>query len=76
MSLQTAELISIARDMPLEARAEIVDSLLESMQPIDARIDALWKSEVERRIARYEAGESKLIPGEEVFARIQKRFAK
>ena len=62
--------------MPLEARAEIVDSLLESMQPIDARIDALWKSEVERRITRYEAGESKLISGEEVFAKIQKRFAK
>lgn len=66
----------MARDMPLEARAEIVDSLLESMQPIDVRIDALWKSEVERRIARHEAGESKLVPGEEVFAKIQKRFAK
>ena len=62
--------------MPLEDRAEIVDSLLESMQPVDPQIDELWKSEVERRIAEYEAGGVELIPGEAVFAKIRARFSK
>ena len=66
----------MAKSMPLEARAEIVDSLLESMQPTDKRIDELWKAEVERRIAAYEAGSIELIPGEAVFAKIHDRFGK
>ncbi len=76
MTTQTAELISIAKGLPLEARAEIVDSLLESMQPADKRIDDLWKIEVERRISSYEQGDVKLIPGEAVFAKIRDRFEK
>ena len=76
MSIQTAEIISMAKAMPLEDRAEIVDSLLESMQPTDARIDELWKQEVERRIAKYEAGGVELVPGEVVFERIKRRFSK
>ena len=66
----------MAKAMPLEDRAEIVDSLLESMQPTDARIDELWKQEVERRIAKYEAGGVELVPGEVVFERIKRRFSK
>ena len=62
--------------MPLEDRAEIVDSLLESMQPTDSRIDELWKAEVERRIANYETGSIELVPGEAVFAKIRNRFSK
>ena len=76
MSIQTSEIISIAKTMPVEDRAEIVDSLLESMQPTDARIDELWKSEIEGRIASYETGAVELIPGSEVFEKIQKRFSK
>ena len=76
MTTQTAELISIAKGLPLEARAEIVDSLLESMEPADKRIDDLWKAEVERRIASYERGEVQLVPGEAVFAKIRDRFEK
>lgn len=76
MSNQTSELISIAKQLPLEARAEIVDSLIESMQPTDKRIDELWKAEIERRIASYESGEVRLVPGEDVFAKIHDRFAK
>jgi putative addiction module component (TIGR02574 family) len=76
MSTQTSELISQAKNMPLEARAEIVDSLLESMQPTDASIDELWKLEVERRIDEYENGNVELIPGEAVFGKINERFSK
>ena len=74
MSIQTAEIISIAKAMPLEDRAEIVDSLLESMQPTDARIDQLWKLEVVRRIDRYEAGGVELVPGDLVFDKIHERI--
>lgn len=66
----------MAKNMPVEARAEIVDSLLESMQPTDSRIDELWKAEVERRIDEYENGNVDLIPGEAVFAKINKRLSK
>jgi putative addiction module component (TIGR02574 family) len=74
MNNETSELISIAKQLPLAARAEIIDSLIESMQPTDSRIDELWKAEIERRIESYESGGVKLVPGEDVFAKIRNRF--
>ena len=76
MNTQTAELISIAKSLPLDERAEIVDSLLESMHPTDDEIDNLWKAEVERRLDSYDQGVGEMIPGDAVFQKINQRFAK
>jgi hypothetical protein len=46
------------------------------VQGIDKEIDRLWAEEAERRVSQIEAGEVKLIPGEEVFSRIQAKNRK
>lgn len=39
-----------------------------------AEIEQAWLIEIERRSAEIDRGEAKLIPGDEVFARIRARF--
>jgi len=39
-------------------------------------IDQAWSEEVERRSQELDSGTEKLIPGEEVFEKIKKRFSK
>jgi putative addiction module component (TIGR02574 family) len=35
-------------------------------------VDAAWDAEIKRRIAEVESGTAKLIPAEEVFARLRR----
>jgi hypothetical protein len=42
----------------------------ESFKRSPASTDAAWDEEIERRIARFDAGESRVIPAAEVFARL------
>lgn len=54
---------------PVDARLSLVEKLLTSLNlPID--------KEAERRVSQIEAGEVKLVPGEEVFSRIQAKNRK
>ena len=58
-----------ARNLTLEERAQLAQELLESVErDSDPDVQQAWESEVASRIARYERGEAKLIPAEEVFA--------
>jgi len=66
MSLETAEVISAARALPLEARAEIVDNLVDSLYSEDGASNDPWKEIVERRVMAYRNGETKLVPIEAV----------
>lgn len=62
----TAERLSMAKD------------LLDSDEP-DAdqdEIDAAWEDEINERVRRYEAGETKSIDGAEVFAEFRRRYPK
>lgn len=58
-----------AKSLPLEDRASLAETLLESLQetPI-LEIEAAWDQEIESRIAAYDRGELKTISAEEVFA--------
>ena len=71
--LKTDELLNEAMSLPVELRAQLADELLKSLNPAQAEIDALWAVEAEKRVAEIEAGKAKLIPGEEVFAKLRKR---
>ena len=44
--------------------------------PAQNAIDQAWAEEVERRCIDVDSGKAKLIPGEEVFEKIKKRFSK
>ncbi len=74
MTTTTVEIVSAAETLPIEMRLEIVDRLLEGIGPTPKEIDDAWRVEIERRVEAVESGEAKLIPGEEVFAKIEKRF--
>lgn len=56
-------------------RAELALSLIESLDgPADPDVEEAWRVEIERRMAEIDRGEVKLIPGDEVFARLRRRL--
>ena len=44
--------------------------------PIDEEIDRLWAEEAERRVSQIDEGKVKLVPGDEVFAKIRAKHGK
>jgi putative addiction module component (TIGR02574 family) len=69
MSALLEELSKRAKELAIEERAQLAQELLESVeQEADTEVEAAWESEIASRIAKYERGEAKLIPAEEVFA--------
>ncbi|HRP27431.1 MAG TPA: addiction module protein [Burkholderiaceae bacterium] len=69
MSTLLDELSKKAQTLAVEERAQLAQELLESVErDADPDVQAAWESEIASRIAKYERGEAKLIPAEEVFA--------
>lgn len=71
----TAEIIHEAVSLPVEERTVVVDSLLRSLNPPDSEIDRKWAAVAKRRLEDLRSGRVKLGPGEEVVAKIRRRFA-
>ena len=64
-----------ALSLPSDARASLVEQLLTSLNlPIQEEIDRQWAEEAERRLSQIERGEVELIPGDEVFAKIRRKY--
>jgi putative addiction module component (TIGR02574 family) len=70
------ELISEAISLPIEIRLQLVEKILESLNPSHKDIDELWAIEAERRVAEIENGEVETVPGEEVFRKLHDRLKK
>lgn len=67
------ELSKRARELPPEDRARLAEELLASLEVgLDPDVDAAWDEELRRRIAEVEAGVVKLVPVDEVFARVRR----
>jgi len=63
--------------LPADQRIDLADRILTSLNPpTDPEIDALWAVEAERRVKEIEVGKVQLVPGEEVFAKIHRKYAK
>jgi putative addiction module component (TIGR02574 family) len=73
--MKPKELIAEAISLPVEERAIIVDSILRSLNSPEEDIDSQWVAEAERRLEEVRAGRVKAIPGDQVFAKVRKRFA-
>jgi putative addiction module component (TIGR02574 family) len=72
---RTAEDIA-AEALQLEplARAAVAKSLLDSLYDLsDEQYEQLWVEEAEARYADFEAGRTKAVDGDEVFARARAR---
>ena len=70
------EIIQEAESLPVEDRVIVVDSLLRTLNPPDAEIDRQWVAVAKRRLAELRSGRVKLVPGDEVFAKLRERFQK
>jgi putative addiction module component (TIGR02574 family) len=70
------EIIQEAAALPVEERAMVVDSLLRTLNPPDTEIEREWVKVAKRRLADLRSGRVKAISGDEVFAKIRKRFEK
>lgn len=56
-----------ALDLPAADRAKLAHQLLESLDSLsESEIEQLWLDEAGRRAAQLDAGEVRLVPGEEV----------
>lgn len=75
MSTVLTELKERASQLSEVERAELALALIESLDgPADADVEEAWRIEVDRRIGEIERGEVQLIPGDEVFVRLRRRF--
>lgn len=70
MGSEARKILKQALALSSEERAAILEALGESLESGQQDLSPEWKAEVERRIAAVERGESKLIPGDEMEARI------
>ncbi len=73
--MRTQELIAEAISLPVDERSIIVDSLLKSLNPPESDIDKKWAAVAKQRLTELRSGESKAIPGDEVFNKIWNRFS-
>ena len=69
-------LISEAISLPIDIRLELVEKILESLNPSHKEIDELWAIETEKRVDAIDRGEVKTVPGEEVFRKLHERLKK
>jgi len=71
MSRETGELLKEALTLPAEARAALVDCLLDSLDTeVDADAEAAWQVEIRRRVAEIDSKAVSPIPWTEVRTRL------
>lgn len=71
MTADAKKIFEQALALPEQERAALIDVLADSLQADDDDLSPEWNAEIARRIEAVERGESRLIPGDEVEARIR-----
>lgn len=71
MTSAAKKLLEQALALPSEDRAKLVEALADSLDSAEVDLSAAWNAEIERRVEAIERGESRLIPGDEVDARLR-----
>lgn len=77
MTEEATDILKKALALPPQARAEIADSLLESLDsaPLDENVEAAWSEEIKHRMDDIDSGKVQLIPYEEVRRRLMARLS-
>ena len=68
------EIIKEAESLPVEERALVVDSLLRTLNTPDSNVDREWAEVARRRLEELRSGHVTAVPGDQVFAKVRKRF--
>jgi putative addiction module component (TIGR02574 family) len=66
------QLSSQARTLSPADRVRLAEELLATVHEPDDEVEAAWAEEIRLRIADIDAGTAKLIPADEVFAKIRR----
>ena len=66
-----AELIDNAMELSIADRSYIANKLIESIED-EKELSPAWKEEIQRRVARREAGETQAVSRESVHTEIEK----
>ena len=74
--MKANDLITMAESLPIDIKIQLIDKLLNSLNPFQKEIDELWVKEAEKRVEEIRTNKVKTIPGEDVFKEIKKRFSK
>jgi putative addiction module component (TIGR02574 family) len=73
MPMTVEQIAAEAMHLPTEARAQLADQLVESLDGAELnRIDRLWSAEARRRLDEIVQGKVETIPGEEALARARR----
>jgi len=74
--LSKDQLISEAVSLPVEIRLQLVEKLLQSLNPSHSDVDEVWAIEAEKRVTELEEGQVTAVPGDDVFERLFHRRKK
>jgi hypothetical protein len=72
--MSTKEIISEMLSLPGEQRAIVAESLLQSLNNSDEKMDALRTKEAKKRLQEIKSGKSKTVNGDEVFLHTFRKF--
>ena len=72
--MKTADIMNELANLPVEERAFIADSLLQTLNHTQPEIEREWLEIAQQRLTEIEAGKVKTIPYDEVITRINKRL--
>jgi putative addiction module component (TIGR02574 family) len=76
MSEDVSELLKKVLALPVEARAALAGSLLDSLDDaVDEDAEAAWEKEISRRVTELKAGKVATIPWQEVRRRLSVKLA-
>ncbi len=75
MKSDPAELLRDALSLPSEARAALIDSLLESMDvEVDDDAQEAWREEICRRLRQIDSGAARMIPWDDARRELRTRL--
>lgn len=72
--MNTTDLMTEAASLPLEERAHLVDSLLQTLNPVDKPAADAWLDLARRRLDDLDSGRVTAIPGVAVFDKVRQRL--
>jgi putative addiction module component (TIGR02574 family) len=77
MSPETSDLLKRALALPVDERAALANTLLDSLEVADESVQDAWDKEVARRMEDLKAGKAVTVPWEELhrelLARVNER---
>lgn len=74
MSPNAQRLLEEARQLPPDEQEWLAECLLIKDEQVAAEVESAWGDEIKRRLDEIDSGAVKMIPGDEVLARMDARL--